>query len=252
MHAIVLAGGSGDQLALSHGMNNKAFLPINDIPMVAYVIDALIKCRSVSTIAVVGPIEELAQVVPAGITLLPDQHDIVDNIVMATQQVPDAEKVMVCTSDIPMITPEIIDGLLQEMETREADLYYPIIRQDVCEARYPGVKRTYARLQDGAFTGGNIFVFRPDELPRLAEIIRRLLAERKNPAKMCLMFGWPGIGLVAKLVRGSLTLAEFEARVSRILGITGAAIVCSYPEVGTDVDKDSDLELARQALRVGS
>lgn len=253
MNAIVLAGGTEhDKLALSHGYPNKALLPINDLPMISYVVDALLKCPRIDQVVVIGPVDPLTGLFPDKVRLLAERGEAVDNVLAAVGLLPSAEKILLCTSDIPMLTTEALESLFVEVAKREADLYYPIIRQENCESRYPGVKRTYAKLQDGSFTGGNIFIVNPEKVTPLAAIFKNLVDARKNPAKMCLAFGLPGIVLAAKFAMGLLTIAELEKKISRILKITGVAIICEYPEVGTDVDKDSDLELARRVLTAGS
>jgi GTP:adenosylcobinamide-phosphate guanylyltransferase len=252
VNAIVLAGGTEqDQLALQHGYPNKALLPINDLPMITYVVNALQRCACVEQVVVVGPMDSLSEFLPADIKLLPEVGNAVENVLAAIKLLPQDRKILICTSDIPLITPEALSSLFEATRDREADLYYPIISQERCVERYPGVKRTYVKLRDGSFTGGNIFIVNPSKVTRLASIFSKLVEARKNPAKMCLTLGLPGVFLVAKLALGWLTVRELEIRVSRILGIVGEAIDCGFPEVGTDVDKDSDLELARKVLAAG-
>lgn len=254
MHAIVLAGGTkDDEWARRHGVNNKAFLPINDLPMITYVVAALRECPRIDQIIVVGPVDALTDLLPSdGIRVLPEQGDIVDNVLTAVQELPQDRKVLVCTSDIPMLTPEALSALFEAVSEREADLYYPIINRVDCEKRYPGVKRTYLKLKNGSFTGGNIIIVNPKQAIPLAQVFRRLVMERKNPVKMLLTFGLPGIIFVIRLALGLLSVQELEQRLSSILRIKGVAIYCSYPEIGTDVDKDSDLELARRVLAAGN
>lgn len=254
MHAIVLAGGTeDDKWARQHGVKNKAFLPINDLPMITYVVAALRECPRIEQIVVVGPVDALASLLPHdGIRFLPEQGDIIDNVLTAVQELPQDKKVLICTSDIPMLTPEALSALFDAVNELEADIYYPIINRVDCERRYPGVKRTYAKLKNGSFTGGNIFIVNPKQAIPLAQVFRKLVIERKNPAKMLLTFGLPGIVFVLRLVLGLLTVSELEQRLSRILRIRGVAIYCAYPEIGTDVDKDSDLELARRILAAGN
>lgn len=254
MHAIVLAGGSkDDQWAKQHGVQNKAFLPINDLPMINYVVAALRACSRVEQIIVVGPTEALFELLPyEGISFLPEQGDIIDNVLAAVKELPQDKKVLVCTSDIPMLTPEALTALFEAVNERDADLYYPIINRIDCEKRYPGVKRTYVKLKDGSYTGGNIIVVNPMQAIPLAQIFRKLVSERKHPMKMLLTLGMPGVVFVAMLALGMLTVSELEQRLSHILDIQGAAIYCAYPEIGTDVDKDSDLELARRVLAAGN
>jgi hypothetical protein len=45
-----------------------------------------------------------------------------------------------------------------------------------------------------------------------------------------------------------LSLENAEKAVSKMVGVKGTAIVSPYPEIGIDVDKYSDLELARKLL----
>lgn len=254
MHAIVLAGGTeDDNWAKQHGVQNKAFLPINDLPMINYVVAALRECSRVEQIIVVGPVDALVDLLPyEGIRYLPEQGDIIDNVLAAVQELPQDKKVLICTSDIPMLTPEALSALFDAVSERDADLYYPIINRVDCEKRYPGVRRTYVKLKNGSFTGGNIVVVNPKQAIPLAQVFRKLVTERKNPVKMLLTLGLPGIIFVLMLALGMLTVSELEQRLSHILHIRGAAIYCAYPEIGTDVDKDSDLELARRVLAAGN
>jgi hypothetical protein len=76
------------------------------------------------------------------------------------------------------------------------------------------------------------------------ELIRRLFAMRKNPLKLATLFGPM---FILGLLTGRLTLAGLEARASRIIGGRVAAVISAYPELGFDVDKLADLEIARQA-----
>lgn len=254
MHAIVLAGGTeDDKWARQHGVKNKAFLPINDLPMITYVIAALRECPRVEQIIVVGPEDALSSLLPYdGIRFLPEQGDIIDNVLAAVLELPQDKKVLICTSDIPMLTPEALSALFEAVSEREADIYYPIINRVDCERRYPGVKRTYAKLKNGSFTGGNIVIVNPKQAVPLSQVFRKLVMERKNPVKMLLTFGLPGITFALRLVLGLLTVSELEERISSILKIIGVAIYCAYPEIGTDVDKDSDLELVRRVLAAGN
>lgn len=255
VHAVVLAGGTKeDEWARRHGVNNKAFLPINDLPMIAYVVAALQECPRIDQIIVVGPVDALSSLLPADgrIRFLPEQGDIVDNVLAAVEELPRNHKVLVCTSDIPMLTPEALSSLIDAVDERDADFYYPIINRIDCEKRYPGVKRTYVKLKNGSFTGGNVIIVNPEQALPLAQVFRRLVAERKNPVRMLLTFGLPGIIFIIRLALGLLSVRELEQRLSRILDIRGVAIYCTYPEIGTDVDKDSDLELARRVLAAGS
>lgn len=127
-----------------------------------------------------------------------------------------------------------------------ADLYYPIVDKRVGELKYPVVKRTYVNLREGVFTGGNLFLVNPEIVEHTAPRVRKFLDYRKNPLKMVTLLGFSF--LLRYLVLKNLTLSELEQKVSDMWAIRGAVIVSPWPEVGIDVDKPSDLQLARAVL----
>ncbi|MCD0157206.1 nucleotide-diphospho-sugar transferase, partial [Deinococcus sp. 6GRE01] len=122
---------------------------------------------------------------------------------------------------------------------------YPVVRREVCEAAYPGVKRTYARLRDGTFTGGNLFLLDPALIGQFLPRLREVLAARKAPLKLA---GLIGPGVLLRLVTGRLSVAALEAKVSALLGVPARALITPHAAVGTDVDKDEDLTLAEAQL----
>lgn len=245
--AIVLAGAANTgALRECSPVPNEALIEIGGKPMVQYVIDGLRQSERIGRILVTAPPGQLEDVVQgADLEFIPSKQRIVDNILAALKHLPAHGKVLIVTCDIPLITGPIIDGLLGLCDELEADMYYPVVEKSVSEGKYPLVKRTYIRLRDGVFTGGNIFLVRPWIADQVAEKINHFLDKRKNPFAMASIVGWR---LFFKLLTHSLTLKEAEERVSSYFGIKGAVVVCPFPEVGIDVDKPSDLQLARAAL----
>ncbi|HYG58331.1 MAG TPA: hypothetical protein VD902_09755, partial [Symbiobacteriaceae bacterium] len=141
---------------------------------------------------------------------------------------------------------EIIDGLVALCRQKPADIYYPIVEKSIGENKYPFVKRTYVTLREGIFTGGNLFIVNPEVIESTAPKARRFLDYRKAPLKMAMLLG---ITFVLRyLLFRNLNLQELEAKVSQMWDLRGAVVVCPWPEVGIDVDKPSDLQLARAAL----
>jgi hypothetical protein len=129
------------------------------------------------------------------------------------------------------------------------DLYYPIISKSEVEKKYSSTRRTYVGLKDGVFTGGNLFLLNPDVYKKCVENGQKIIQLRKSPLGLCRLLG---IGFVVKFLLRSLTLAEAERKVSQLLGmIDGVVVVSKYPEVGVDVDKPGDLELAKKNIDLG-
>jgi hypothetical protein len=107
------------------------------------------------------------------------------------------------------------------------------------------MRRTYLRLTDDVFTGGNLFLIRPEALLRQRELIRRAYAARKRPFRLAMMLGW---GTLWRLWRGRLSLADAEAAISRLLGCQARAVITEHPELGADVDHVADLKAMERYL----
>ncbi|MBI4733681.1 MAG: nucleotidyltransferase family protein [Rubrobacteridae bacterium] len=240
--AIVLGGGNAKGLAQ---VPAKGLVPIDGRPMVDYVLNALIGCSDVDRICVVLPVEhafidftkKIDTVVASG--SLPAVAKAGFDFIGAKN------KTLVLSADVPMISPESISDFLNRCRETEASFYYPIVRYGESEKLYPNVKRTYAKVKDGRFTGGNIALVEPAFVYKNVAVIERLYELRKKPVKIARFLG---IGFLIKFVLGMLSIRDIEERVGEITSMKCTGIVTPYPEIGIDVDKDSDLRLATQAI----
>jgi len=242
--AIILAGGeNGKRLNSQIPRCYEALIEIAGKPMVTFVAEALAECGQVNKIYVLGPVEELEKCsFPANTTILEGGSTIVETIRLGMAVLGHSEPVLVSTADIPLLTAEAVDDFLRQCSRVSADLYYPIVTKEVNECRYPGNKRTYVQLKEGTYTGGNIFLVNPDIVNHCMDVADKLIANRKNPLKLCHMLGW---SFVVRYLLGTLNLRAVERRASELLGVSGAVIQSPYPELGIDVDKPSDLALVR-------
>ena len=247
--AIILAGGESNKLFNQGTKENfEALIDIAGKPMVTFVAEALSQSEQVRNIFVLGPSAALAKCqFPANVLIIEGGRTIVDTIRRGMMELGHSEKTLVATADIPLLTAEAVNHFLGQCKKVSADLYYPIVRKEVNEQRYPGARRTYVRLQEGVYTGGNLFLVNPAIVDSCAQIAEKIIANRKRPLRLCQMLGW---SFVFRFLLGSLRLADVEARVEEILGITGAVIQSPYPELGIDVDKPSDLKLVRETFSV--
>ncbi len=249
--ALVLGGGDpGDEFAAAHQVRVKSMIPVAGKPMGQWVLEALRQSGAVGRVAYVGPLSaDMATLVDLQVT---DRGSLIANLeagVAALQECRPAEshttspRVLVSTADIPMLSAQMVRDVLANAP--EAGVVYPVVCKEVCEATYPGVKRTYARLQDGTFTGGNLFMVDPALIGEFIPRLRALLAARKAPLRLAALIG-PGILL--RLVTGRLRVAQLEHKVSDLLGVKARALITPHAAVGTDVDKESDLLLAQRVL----
>lgn len=250
-NAVILGGGDpGDAFAAAHNVDVKPLIEVAGRPMGEWVLRALRGSGQVAHIAYVGPLQgEMADLADVRVT---DRGTLIANLeagVAALREPGNApqRRVLVVTADIPMLSAAAVRDVLASAP--DSGLVYPVVRKEVCEAAYPDVKRTYARLKDGTFTGGNLFLLDPALIGKFLPRLRAVLDARKQPLKLA---GIVGPGFLVKMLLGQLRISELEARISQILGVEARALITPHAAVGTDVDKEEDLALAEQWLGGGS
>ena len=153
-------------------------------------------------------------------------------------------RVLIATSDIPLITAQMVDDFIRQVPD-DADLVYPVVTKADTLAKFPETKRTYVRLAGGSVTGGNIVAANPKVLPEVEARAKLLISHRKSPWLLARDVGWM---LLIRLLLGRLSLKEAEARVSAVFNIRGRVVVTACPEIGVDIDKMADFELVERVL----
>ncbi len=246
MDALVLAGGlnSGSLRKVSEAQY-EAEIEVAGRPMVDYVIAALQRVPVITRIIVVCGESVLSETLKEKVTLVKPGKTLIDSLNNGLKTLNTEEPVLVLTSDIPLITKEALEDFLNRCRQREADVYYSVVPKDANERKYPGVQRTYVRLSEGTFTGGNLVLLSPRVIQNHMDVLNKAVSYRKKPLQLCLMVGWK---FLYYLFTGKLTIKQIEARVAKMLKIKAAGIITPYPEVGIDVDKPSDLWLVNEVL----
>lgn len=245
VNAMILAGAPNNgPLRECSPAANEALVEINGRPMLDYITAAISASGQIGRLVIVGPRADFAGRCPSA-TVVESGDSILDNIRRGAEALATRGKILVLTSDIPLLTPEALNDFLARCGEREAEFYYPAVRREDSEARFPGVKRTYAALKDGTFTGGNIFLLDPAILPGSLAKAEQFIKMRKKPLQLARLLG---LGFILKFITRTLTVAEAEKRISQIFALQAAAVITPYAEIGVDVDKPSDLALAAAEL----
>jgi GTP:adenosylcobinamide-phosphate guanylyltransferase len=246
--AIVLAGSPNNgRLAHSSPAANEALIEIAGRIIVDYVVTAVREAQLVDRIVIVGPVEDLAPFYDGepGLLLVPAGDTAVQSVINGLEALKTMGQVLVVTSDVPLLTGQMVDDFIAQCGDRSCDLYYPIVSKELNEARYPGTKRTYVKLKEGTYTGGNILLLKGEAVFRCLPKAEMLVSLRKNPLAMARSVG---LSLSVKLILHLLSIKEAEQRVSRMLDIKGQVIISDCPELGLDIDKPEDLELVQGVL----
>ncbi len=246
LDCIVLAGGGKGELAKYEGVSCKALIKLGDQEMIRYVLQVLCALKQVERVVVVGPRDDLLFLQDHyPVEIVAEQGSILQNLMAANRCLNNGRQTIISSADIPMLTVEAMENLLHKCRPFDSDFYYPISSKEHSESRFPGVRRTYVTLQEGTFTGGNVFLVNAAMLDSAVPEIERFLEYRKNPLKMVSLLG---AGFALKFITKKLTIAGLEERFSGLLKLKAQAVISDYPEIGFDIDKPSDLTLARQMM----
>ncbi len=252
MDAIVIAGGiprPEDSLyTYSHG-DSKALIDVAGKPMVQWVLDALSGAKRVDNVIVVGLSAKSPLRCTKPLHYVSNQGRMLANIVAGVDKALELNKknqyVLIVSSDIPTLKPDMVDWLVDTcMETKD-DLYYGVCPKNVMESRFPSSKRTYTHLKDMDVCGADMNITHVRMTTEHLDMWESLIGTRKSPLKQA---GIIGFGTLFALFTRRLTLEDAVARVCNRIGIKGRAIVWDHAEPCMDVDKPSQLELLRDDL----
>lgn len=252
--AVVLAGAPNDgRLAKVASQEWEAMIPIHGRPMVLYVLDVVARDPAVRRVILVGPAALDAYLQPYdNVRRVDPVGDIMANVQTGLEALRGTNRqVLIATGDAVLLTRAALRYFLETCAAMGKEVYYPVVSRADSEAALPGVERTYARLAEGEFTGGNLFLLTPSVIDRAGQLLVQAMQWRKEPWRLATLFGLP---FIARFLLRRLSIAEVEEAVREKLGIDGAGVIVPFAEIGFDVDKPSDLELATRqlaAMRVG-
>lgn len=246
---MILAGSPPDStIQAAYSVPQRAAVPIAGKMMVQYVVDALHGAGTISDIRLVGDIS----CVNVTETITPP-GTMIENLIAGTRASSSSgadSHILVATSDIPMLTSDAVDDFVRRCGDLSADFYYPVIRKEDAERQFPGMRRTYARLAEGTFTGGNIVLMRAGFIIDNADTIRNVFGARKSVMKLAKMIGLPILlrALLAQVWAGALDLKGIEQTAGRLLHATVKAVPTPYAGIGADADDSEQIEAFKRMI----
>lgn len=247
MNAVVLAGGPYDELAAhTPDAPNKAFVDIAGVTLVERTLRALRSAPSVGRIIVVAPPQTHGRPALAlADECRPDGERIRDSLRSGLSGMPPDESILVSTSDLPVLTVESVEDYIARAQAGDADLTYGCLEKRTHMAKYPQVPHTWAPLRDGTYCGTGFITLRPRVFPSLERFIEQLGQARKNPLQLARLFG---MDVLLRFAFRRLSIAQAEARASRVIGARVRAVISPYAEIGVNVDRVSDIALAERLV----
>jgi GTP:adenosylcobinamide-phosphate guanylyltransferase len=250
MDAIVTAGGvplPEEPLYDATQGHPKAMLDVAGKPMVQWVLDALTGAASIDNVIIVGLTEKSGLKCGKTVYYVSNHGKMVENLQAGARKVLEnnkqAEHILIVSCDIPAITSQMVDWVVETAMETKLDVYYNVIQRAVMEKRFPGSKRTWTRFKEMEVCGGDMNVARVSTIiGEDTSLWEKITNSRKSPLKQAALIGFDTAFL---LLTGKLTLEKAEKNITSRLRITGKVIVCPYAEVGMDVDKPHQLEIMR-------
>lgn len=252
---VIVAGAPPMQHSDGGNPPSRAMTLIAGKPMIQWELDAMRRSTSISRIYAVGDAQSssLDEVIPSTGSFI---GNLIAGAALAAER--GADRILLATCDIPLLTPEAIDDFASRALDIPAEFVYPIVTREHCLEKYPGLKRTYLKLREGVYTGGNIFLVSTGFLLRNKDVISQAYESRKQVLRLAGMIGWGTLVRVAiaqLAYPAAADITTLESAASRLLGGQVKAVVTAYAEIGEDVDKPEDLksvELLLMACQPGA
>ena len=252
MDAIVTAGGKNlpdDPLYELTGVEKKALISLAGRPMIGWVVDALACSGLVEHIVIVGLKPDEVDFGDAPAYFVDSTGEMIGNILAALERLkeinPSVKKILLSSSDIPLITPEIVRGFVEECGSQEADTYYAIVEEKTMETRFPGSKRTFVPFKGGRYSGGDIFLVDVVASEANIDLFRSLSGSRKNYLNQARMLGF---GFIIRFLLRMMTVYEATERVRKTLKLNARVVDTRFAELGMDLDKPYQYEIIKAAL----
>lgn len=252
--SLVLCGGENKEALFAETqIRYKAILPVAGKPMMQWIIEALCKSRAGERILVMGP-PETKPVLDAAdsggktFMFLESGDSMFKNALEGARALHDSDFIFITTCDIPLATGDMINAFLAECEgsPESTDVFWPIIEKNHVTLKFHDAKRTYMKLKEGTFTGGNFALARPDFFSANDALFTQAVAYRKSPLRLLKLLGFL---FVARFLLGMLSISDVETRLSQILpGWKAKGVPMPYPEIGMDVDKIEDYKTIKNFM----
>lgn len=250
MHTVILAGGipqPNDPLFHECMGMPKALIDINGKPMLQWVVDAVNQSKTIEKIYIVG-LTDISKIhSEKSIIGIPDQGGIIENLAIAAEYVlldtPKNEYFLSISADIPLINATIIDHVTMNFIADGTEIFYNVVEESVMSETFSNAKRTYIKLKDGKFCGGDMHIINAKTMAR--DAYRKFVYYRKSPLKLILVIG---VGSLLKMFFNPPTLNDAMLIINKRTKINAKALNSIHPELAMDIDKPEHLTLVRKIL----
>ena len=253
--ALIMAGkrsGVLDPLAARAGVAQKCVVPVNGVPMVARVVDAVAACPEVATIRIIAhePDEIAAQ--PGIAKLIEDgrlsfaegQFNIVDSVFAGAEGAD--FPLLITTADNCLVTPEGYSEFIGKCLAVEAGGAAGLARKEDVQAADPEGQKKFYEFRDGGFSNCNMYWIGSAKALKAAEIMREGGQFVKFPRRIIKAFG------LMNLIRFRLGTGSKEKlfdQISKRFGFKLVPIELSDGHYAIDVDNERTFAVTEKILK---
>ena len=253
LDAIIMSGGDpakdAELLTYAGGAPNKALIELGGMTFLERIVTAMQGSGRIRRIVIVGLAPEHRPNLGTDVVFLPDAGSMYGNGRAGVNYLQStggaSDRIVASSSDVPLLTPQIVNGVIDLATSYDADFCYNIIEQSVMERTFPGSGRTFVPIEGKRYAGGDLNIVRTAILNTDEDKINEIIGERKSFWKQVRSVGLDTLFL---FLIHRLTIARLERRVEKVLGFSGKAVICPYAAVAMDVDKPHHLDIVRAAF----
>ena len=253
--ALIMAGkrsGVLDPLAQRAGVAQKCVVPVNGVPMVARVTEAVSQVPEVSAIRIVAhePDEIAAQPVVAKLleegrlAFAEGKFNIVDSVLEGAKGVD--FPLMITTADNCLVTPEGYSEFINKALDADAGGAAGLARKEDVQAADPEGQSKFYHFKDGGFSNCNMYWIGSESALSAAEVMRGGGQFVKFPSRIIKAFG------LMNLVRfklGNGSKEKLFKQVSKRFGFNMVPIELSDGHYAIDVDNERTFNVTEKILK---
>lgn len=255
INGIILAGGRVPQsFAERVGTDIKGLIQIDGHAAIEYVVAAMRQVPGMQKLVLVG---DKAAFIHHSVAdqldgIIDEGPDIWHNLMRAIRFLGDDRRILLGTSDIPLLTSEALCAFLGKCDP-DADLCYPVTRRQPTSRMFGRRYWAFLPLREGWITHTCNILFDPRLVLKNQDFVERFLSRRKD---LWGAAGTLGGGFLVRFFLGwyvPFLRYHISDIAQHIQALTGArkcqGIVLEYPEIALDIDRASDVEEIEDFIR---
>ncbi|VAX36635.1 Transcription regulator [contains diacylglycerol kinase catalytic domain] [hydrothermal vent metagenome] len=245
---IILAMEEKGPLYDEYGCTNKALLPIHGKPMLDWVVEAFRKSEYIDNIIVIGS-DELDQLssmryvrkrIMSGLNVVQNLiHGITYVKTSIYQNADNHNGYLISFCDAVFLNTEVINETIKNISNSNSDLVFHYVEKETFKKHGLTAQRTYIPIGKKNYTGTAIYYIKKFSLvSNFLEDLSQMRQNRKDPKGILKVLG----------CADSQSFFEIESVLSKKISAKVKIFESLHPEIGMDVAKPSDVELAKKLL----